>query len=349
MKKVICLNRNESQYDLSPRCKELLTQLTPAFFTQYSSDETITYAHFIEELSHFLEVPASCIALGNGSEELLKACAYHFLEKNDVVLMPERSWWYYHEIITEVQARPAYFEIVEGSNSFHFDYDLFSHAYHEHSPQMVLLASPNNPTGHSMPLEILEKVFNLCKNSLVVVDEAYWGFNEFNLSQHHYFIKKYPNVIFVRTFSKYFGLAGVRLGYVLAGDNFFSLKKYLQRYLGYSPLTLALCSAALKDHAYFSQLNLSYQQTKEIFYQTLTANSGITSYLSDANFILLKPDPDLFLIIQEKMTEAGILLSYLQTPKLQNYIRFTLGRPEQNNLILKILTRCIDKKVPLYD
>lgn len=345
MKNVIYLNRNESQYDLSPNCKEVLAQLTPTYFTQYSSDETITYTHFIDELSHFLGVSPSCIALGNGSEELLKACAYHFLEKNDVVLVPERSWWYYHEIITEVQARPVYFEIVEEKNSFHFDYELFSQAYHENSPRMVLLASPNNPTGHSIALELLEKIFNLCKNSLVVVDEAYWGFTELNLAQHHYFIKKYPNVIFVRTFSKFFGLAGARLGYVLAGDNFFSLKKYLQRYLGYSPLTLALGLATLKDYAYFSKLNRDYQETKEFYYQVFTPDSGVASYLSDANFILLKPELELLPLIQEKMTAAGILLSYLQTPKLQNYIRFTLGRPEQNNFVLEILTSCIDKKV----
>ncbi|HRD69797.1 MAG TPA: aminotransferase class I/II-fold pyridoxal phosphate-dependent enzyme [Legionella sp.] len=332
------LNRNESQYDLSPRCKGIIDSLSPQMLTHYpQANPLYTPEVLLNKLSVFLDLPAHNLLLGNGSEDLLKTCIHKYLQRNEYLLTPECSWWYYDELVTEIKGHVCHFKTTEHDNYFSLDLDSFKEAYRQYNPTVVLLASPNNPTGHSIDAEVLEEILTLCKNSVVIVDEAYWGFNSTRSYSYKNLMERHPNVLFIRSFSKFFGLAGVRMGYAISSDYFYELKNYMKRYLGYSSFGVALCIAALEDIDYFDAINQLFIKDKLDFYELFNSTSPIKAFQSDTNFILLRHAPDLYEPIKKTFDDGGYLLSYLRSGLLKDCVRITLGRPEQNREVLKLM------------
>lgn len=337
----IYLNRNESQFGLSPRCKTVINNIKDELLTNYAKQSQISPNLLIKNLSNFLNLPTHQLVLGNGSEMILKICIHEYLKRNEYLLAPECSWWYYDELVSEIKGKVCHFKTIENDHSFSFDFNIFKKAYSDYQPTVVLLTSPNNPTGHSIDMDILEQVFCLCKNSIVIIDEAYWGFNGLNNDRYKYFIEKFPNIIFIRSFSKFFGLAGLRIGYAICGDYFYELRKYMDLYLGHSPLAVSLCIAAIEDIEYYINISNFYNKSKLDFYKNFN-NSSIKVFHSDANFLLFKHEESLYDKIKTTFETAGYIISYLQTDILKNHIRISLGNSEQNQRVIELLKYCLD-------
>ena len=108
---------------------------------------------------------------------------------------------------------------MEGEDSFYYVTECLLRIYAEHKPKMVLISSPNNPTGNRLETDQLKMLLRKMKDTIVVTDEAYALFDKGDNAFLKELISKFPNILIIRTFSKYYGLAGIGIGFVMVGEN----------------------------------------------------------------------------------------------------------------------------------
>ena len=113
------------------------------------------------------------VILGYGGEDLLKQAVHCYVHKGDKIMIPSYSWWYYKKIADEVEGIKVEYPIVEGKDTFYYDIEGMFRVYHKHKPKLVLISSPNNPTGNRLELNQLNQVLEVMRDTVVVLDEAY--------------------------------------------------------------------------------------------------------------------------------------------------------------------------------
>lgn len=337
----IYLDRNEYAYPVSPKVAEALKNFDP--------QELCTYTRCFQqgiksELSEFIgqmyNVSEKNVVLGYGGEDILKSVIHCFLSKgaNLKILIPTFSWWYYKSIADEVGGQTISYPLYENGNTFSYNIDEIKRIATEENPTMVLLASPNNPTGNSLALSEMEEILDsLSKDTIVVIDEAYTSFANKDITYISELIKKYPNLIIIRTLSKFYGLPGLRLGYAFMGDGLTSFVSYSTMYLGYNKLTETLAIAALKSTNYSDKIAEQMQIDKKLYEKELSILEGFKVYHSDANFVLVKYPFELKEKLQTALLKHNIVVKFMNEEGLTSHMRITLGTHEINKKVIEIL------------
>lgn len=269
-------------------------------------------------------VPAEQIILGNGSDELLDILAKTFLGQGDLMQVPAPSYSLYPFYAT---LQDAIFKEVPLTSKFQLDVP----AMLTESAILTILASPNNPTGnqfHSRDIEAL-----LAQDGVVVVDEAYIEYGgESWLAR----IEEFDNLVVMRTFSKAYGLAGLRVGWMVASE---PLAKRLL--LTKPPFNLNLFSEqvaqkSLGEEKWLSNHVLSVQEERERL-ATELKKRGFRVHPSDANFLLTDPPLDAG-IIQNGLRQRGVLIrTFPGKPALDGKVRFGIGLPQHTDRLLDAL------------
>lgn len=203
--------------------------------------------------------------------------------------------------------------------------------------KMVFLCSPNNPTGNVISPQDIERILEATKDrAIVVVDEAYIEFSEVESLAKR--IKKYPNLALVRTLSKAFGLAGIRLGFAVGVA---PLINVLKRAISPYPLSvpsIAIAEESLSDAGIQTMRNNRQKllASKKALITALKAESFVeTIYPSESNFILVKFKDAKG--AYEFLKAQGIFVRYLSSPCLQDCLRISIGLPEEHEVLLKAL------------
>ncbi len=211
-KKITYLDRNEYNYGPCPAVGEVLRQFDPndlCFYTRIYDEGKKSI--FSDYLSTVYNIPEKQIVLGYGGEDILKQVVHCFLagkEKQKTLLIPEFSWWYYKSIADEVEGRSVLYPLYEDGDTFRYDFRAMKEMIQREKPEMVLMASPNNPTGNSLtPAELDEILSFISPETVVVIDEAYASFTNKNTSYIKPLLDKFPNLLIVRTLSKFYGLS----------------------------------------------------------------------------------------------------------------------------------------------
>ncbi len=333
--KLLSLDRNENLYGPAPACLDALRGTGMEELSLY----TRNYLHgtksvLSERLAADTGIPERQILLGNGSEDLLKQAVHCYLRPGATMLLPEHSWWYYHSVAAEVEGISVRYPLRDAGDRYAYDAQPIIDLYDEHAPGVILIASPNNPTGNSIPSETLEEVIHHCTDAVVVLDEAYHGFAGDGHERIVEFVAMHPRVIVLRTFSKFYALAGLRIGYAFVGKGLERLITYSARYLGFNRVSESVALAALDSTAYYSAMARQMEADREEYYRTLAEVPGLTCYRSDANFVLVRYNPGARKEIEATLTSRGIIVKFLSEPGLQDCLRVTLGTPEQNALVL---------------
>ncbi|MDR1809283.1 MAG: aminotransferase class I/II-fold pyridoxal phosphate-dependent enzyme [Prevotella sp.] len=339
---VIYLDRNEYSFDASP----LVTQTLKDF----SANALCTYTRWFQqgiksELSDFIAkfygVSEQNVVLGYGGEDILKGAIHCFLSQghqHKKIMIPTFSWWYYKSIAEEVNGETVMYPLYEDGYDFKYDIAEIKKIAAVEKPDIVLLASPNNPTGNSLSLnEIKDIVSSLSKETVVIIDEAYTLFNNKDLTYISRLITEFPNLLIIRTFSKFYGLPGLRLGYAFMGEALKQFSRFSTMYLGYNKLTEKLGIAALQSTDYYNANAELMQQDKELYKKELNLLSGFKVYNSDANFVLVKYPAELKEKLQEGFSKANIIVKFMNEEGLRTHIRITLGRPEINKQVIAII------------
>ena len=329
----IFLDRNENNYGPAPACIDALRRAEPLSLSLYTRAHTRGVKSALSErLAAEMGVPEERILLGYGAEDLLKQTIQCYLKPGAKLMIPSYSWWYYKEIASEVGGENVEYPLVKGVDRFAYDVPGMIDVYRREKPGVVFISSPNNPTGNSMSSVEMTRVLDALRDVPVVLDQAYW-YNAAALSVKE-IVDRYPNTLLVRTFSKYYALAGVRVGFAAAGTGLAELVKMSHRYLGYSRVSEEIAMAALDSAEYYQGIAKKMAADKEAYYRRVGALPGVTVFRSDANFLLVEIPSDVRDGLNAFLTSRGLMLKFMNEPLLKAHIRITLGTTEQNELVI---------------
>jgi histidinol-phosphate aminotransferase len=320
---VLKLNTNENPYPASAEVLRVLQNLDLNDLRRYPDPNARI---FREAVSDVVQVSADSVTVGNGSDELLGLIMRAFAEKDARVVYPMPSYVLYRTLAELQDAQP--FEI-QYDETFRFPLQ----ALIEAQGTVTIVASPNSPTGHVVSVPDLDLLAGSLKGVLVI-DEAYVDFAGSNAL---HLVQKHANIIVLRTLSKGYSLAGLRLGFAIAQPSLIQdLNKVKDSYAVDAIAALA-GAAAIRDQTH-KNLNVEKVLRSRPILQQQLENSGFKVWPSAANFLLVQPPPNLQAIeLQQSLKKQGILIRYFNLPGVEDKLRITIGTDAQNEKLWRCL------------
>ena len=338
------LNVNENPYPPPPSLTEAITQAVAATLPTLNRYPDRDFEDLRGDLARFLTTESGVEGLGvhnlwaaNGSNEVMLHLFQAFGGPGRVALGFGPTYSMYPEY-----ARDTFTAWVaaQRETDFTIDPSRAAEAMRDHSPALVLLTSPNNPTGTALPLEVIDAIATEAKTtgpqgsaSVVIVDEAYAEFRRRGTPSALELLDDHPHLVISRTMSKAFAFAGVRLGYLAASAQVVDLMRVVRLPYHLSTVTQAVARAALA-HApqLLSQVD-SLRQARDELAEWLDAQ-GYTVTPSDANFIFFGEFDDRHAVWQG-LLDRGVLIRETGPDR---FLRVSVGTPEQNDAFKQALT-----------
>ena len=287
--------------------------------------------------------------LGYGAEDLLKKTVHFFLTEGDskTMLIPQYSWWYYQSIADEVSGTTLQYPVYEDGNTFRYDFDGLKKMVDEIQPKILLVASPNNPTGNGLTIEEMEKLVDMVPQStILLVDEAYASFISEDASYVKNLVEKHPNIVVCRTLSKFYGLPGLRMGFgfIGKGEEMERFARYSNMYLGYDRLSEEVAIAALKSDAHYRKIAAVMQEGRQMYADEIGCLPGFKVYESRANFILIKYPIEMKKALQAEFANESYKVKFMNESGIDQHMRITLGRAEQNRKVCDVILKIAGAK-----
>ncbi|AGL01878.1 histidinol-phosphate transaminase [Desulfoscipio gibsoniae] len=325
---VIKLNANENPYDFPEEIRLAINEmLGPQSFTRYPDAMA---QQLVQELAHCHGVSAEQIMVGNGSDELILDLMLTFGAGNRVVIaVPTFSMYGIH-------ARVAGAEIVEIPRQFDFELDVPEIVRASGDAALVVLCSPNNPSGNSATVEQVQSILDNCPCP-VVVDQAYV---EFGGPDFLPLLDRYPNLVILRTFSKAYGLAGLRVGYLFAQSQVLQYLFKVKQPFNLNTFSQVAALTVLRHRDVFAPQVAEITRQRDILYNTMQQMPGFDVLPSDANYLMFKTGysaADVF----DGLLSRGVLVRNFGDPLLSQYLRVSVGQTEENVIFLRSLQQVI--------
>lgn len=280
-------------------------------------------------------VPERWITLGNGSNDILELAAHAFVERGQTVIYSEYAFAVYALAAQGVGARA----VVTPARDYGHDLDAMA-AVIDAQTRLIYVANPNNPTGTFIDGPKLERfIAGVPAHVVVVLDEAY---TEYLSAQQRYdsieWVRRYPNLLVSRTFSKAYGLAGLRVGFAVAQDEPTELLNRLRQPFNVNSLAQAAAVAALSDEAFLhrsAELNArGYVQLTAAFDEL-----GLDYVPSSGNFVLVRAadDAEGGARVNHALLTRGVIVRPVGGYGLPQWLRVTIGLPEENAAFIAAL------------
>ncbi|CDG84701.1 histidinol-phosphate transaminase [Janthinobacterium agaricidamnosum] len=290
-------------------------------------------------LSARYDVPADWITLGNGSNDILEIAAHAFVQQGQAVVYSQYSFAVYALATQGLGAR----HIVVPARDYGHDLAAMLAAI-DSDTRLVFIANPNNPTGTFLPAAELEAFLKQVPAHVVVVlDEAY---NEYLQPEQQYesaaWVKQYPNLVVSRTFSKAYGLAGLRVGFAIAQPVLTDLMNRIRQPFNVNSMAQAAAVAALGDSAFLEQgarnNAAGYRQFTEAFDAL-----GLEYVPSHGNFVLVRvgDDDGAGARINLALLKQGVIVRPVGSYGLPQWLRISIGLPQENAVLIATLTKVL--------
>lgn len=330
-KDIIKLASNENPYGTSPKVTKKVQEIAKNMF-MYPDDSMFELK---EALANKFKVESSNIIMGSGSDQILEFAIHAKCDKNSKLLMSNVTFAMY-----EIYGKQTGATIIRTEDDEH-NLDQFRKLYKEHKPDMVFLCLPNNPLGECLDTkDVYEFLEEVDKETLVVVDGAYQEYAAFKDEKKKIvvdeLISKFPNVIYLGTFSKAYALGGMRVGYGIAKKQIIQNLYKLRAPFNITTLSLAAAIEALKDEEFVIKcIDENFKEMKR--YEEFALDKGFSFIKSYTNFITLKLE-DKFISseVAQNLLQRGIIVRDLTSYGV-NAIRITIGSNEQNTRVFKQL------------
>lgn len=330
-KKYIKLNTNENPYPPSEKVIEAINNETNSDLKLYPDP---TCSDLINEISDYYNVNNDEVFIGNGSDEILAFIFMTYFEKGKTVLFPDISYTFY-KVYADLFKLD--YEMIKLDDKFNIPLDEL-----KKKNGGVILPNPNAPTGKYIDTFELEKVVKANEDSVVIIDEAYVDFGGESMVPY---IKKYPNLLVVQTFSKSRALAGLRVGFAIGNKELIEglnrIKNSMNSYT-IDRLALVGAKAAIKDNEYFKKITKLIIETREKYIAKIK-ELGFEVLNSKSNFIFVKHSKLKGEYIYNKLKEKGVLIRYFGKPRIEDYLRITIGTNEEMEILIEKIKEIINK------
>lgn len=320
---VLKLDANENPYPFPEDVmKEIYLETLSAGFSRYPDPMAVKLR---ERLAAYTGVSPENIMVGNGSDELILDLMLTFgTGAKFVVASPS---FVMYGIQGQI-ASAARIDVPRLSD-FSLDVPALRKAAGEPGVKLVIICTPNNPTGTATPRQEIEAIL-ANTNALVVVDEAY---GEFGGETCIPLLGQYPNLIILKTFSKAYGLAGLRVGYLLAGTSIINELLRVKQPFNLNSFSQVAARVVMENLAPFRERIGTILKERDLLFAELSAIPGVETFPTEANFILFRtalPAAEVY----QGLLERGVLVRSVDSPVLPRCLRVSVGTPEEDACFL---------------
>lgn len=330
--RLIRLDMNESPYGPSPRTRAAL-----ADFVQTNRYPDFAQTALRTALAEYTGISIEQIVCGAGLDDVFTSLAHLLIEPGDKVIISEPTFGVYRPLFS---MHGAHIVNVPLTEAFELQPDKLIQAI-DSTTKIVIICAPNNPTGNLFPMAQIESI---CANAtcLVAIDEAY---AEFSGHSHISLMERYPNVMILRTMSKWAGLAGMRVGYGLVPEQLVGAFHHVTPpFHNVTLVSSEAAVAALEDRDFLLAQVASLCSARDRLHDQLSAVPGLTPYPSVTNFILVKtPFADARPLVRA-IADRGVLVRSYSDPLLQSHFRVSVGLPDENATFLQALQESIQEQ-----
>lgn len=324
---ILKLNSNENPYPPSPKAMAVLQALDGDSLRRYPDPYAQT---FCSVASDILGIPKDWIMVGNGGDELLGLLMRACVDQHRPVVYPTPTYGLYRTLAEQCSA-----PIIEVG--YPEDHALPLNQLSQAGGALTLVASPNSPSGHQVPLGELD---NLAKNvsGILAIDEAYIDFGEGSALA---LVQRHGNVILLRTLSKGYSLAGLRFGFAIAPPQLLEdLFRFKDSY-GMDAISITVAAAAMADQTYKNSCIRKIKSERDRLATSLH-QLGLQVRPSHGNFVLAShPQAK---EIHDILREQNIWVRHYNQPGLDTKLRITVGTPPQNQQLLRAIAANIKPK-----
>ncbi len=333
---IIKLGSNENPLGVSKKAVETLERGLDSIH-QYPESNL---EDLKDKVASYAGVKASNIIIGgDGADEILDVLGKALIEPGDEFIVPIPSYMYYEFTLRIYDGVPVYakWDVEENKLDVGSVIDAISN-----KTKIIFLCTPNNPTGGLINQNDIKRVLD-STDTLVVVDEAYIEFAEGNNLN---LLDEYDNLLILRTFSKVFGLAGMRIGYAISNPEFIELLHRVKPVFSLTKLSYAAASATLEDEEYIKNSIKIGIQSREFLYENMSKFHNIHVYPSKANYLLVdirKTGINSGEFTEELLRRGVIVRDCKSFKGLDDYwIRVSVGTLEEDKRFIQILKSIIE-------
>lgn len=328
---VIKLNTNENPYPPSPKVMEQLKQIDD--LRKYPDPAV---SELVEAIAHYKGLAPEQVFVGVGSDDVLAMCFLTFFNSELPILFPDITYSFY-DVWADLFRIPYETQPVDD----HFQIRIEDY---KKANGGIIFPNPNAPTGIFLPLEQIEQILKANPDVIVIVDEAYIDFGGISATC---LLEQYSNLIVVQTFSKSRSLAGMRIGYAMGSPILIqalqNVKYSFNSYTMNQP-AIQLGKASIEDDAYFKEICHTIVETREWAKEALRS-LGFEFPDSMTNFLFVThrdaPAEEIFLAARE----YKIYLRYFKKPRIDQYLRITIGTRKEMEDLLSFLKEFLEKYV----
>lgn len=325
---IIKLDANENPYGPSPRALQAIAR-----YPHYAIYPDPDQLPLRRALAGYTGQPIERILCGNGSDEIIDLLMRLFLAPGDAVVESPPTFGMYSFNTGVVGGRIVQ---VPRNDDWSVDVERLAEAVEREHAKLVFLPSPNNPDGGVLPRAAVERLLEL--PAVIVIDEAYAEFSGETVAD---LVGHAPNLIVLRTFSKWAGLAGLRIGYGLIPEAIIEHLWKIKPPYNINMAAVAAGIAALDDLPYLMSNVDKIVAERERLFTALQTIDGFRPYPSRANFILIRLRDGRARELKLALEQRGILVRHYGKPGLSDCIRISVGRPEQNDRVLAELRQIV--------
>lgn len=334
IKNAVKLASNENPVGPSPKIIDSIEKIVKETHRYPDGNATRLKA----KISRKFNILENQVTVGNGSNDIIEFVARSFLGPNDSAVYSEHAFAVYPLVVRAVGAMG----IEVPAKNFSHDLEAMLDSIEENT-KLILIANPNNPTGsfieQSELLNFLEKV---PEEIIVLLDQAYFEYSSFETSDLEFdVLERFPNLVISRSFSKAYGLAGFRVGYSVSSIEIADYLNRVRQPFNANSLALYAAEIALDDDQFIKKcLELNFEQKQKLFNDLQAL--GFECLPSRANFISFdcrEDSNDAF----NKLLLEGVIVRSLRVYKMPNFLRVSVGLPEENLTFLEKIKSTLSK------
>ncbi len=324
-KNIIKLNTNENPYPPSPAVAKALKEIEPEEFRKYSDPSADM---LVDALADYYCLPKEQVFVGVGSDDVLGMAFLTFFNSSKPVLFPDVTYSFY----------PVWAKLYGISYETPKLDEAFQIRIEDYKRENggIVIANPNAPTGIYLPLEQIEEIVKENQDVVVIIDEAYIDFGGESARS---LIDKYENLLVVQTFSKSRAMAGMRIGYAMGSKTLIkALQDVKYSYNSYTMNmpSIILGAEAVKDDGYFKDIVGRIVKVRETAKKKFAA-LGFSGTDSQTNFLFITHEKVPAAEIFEALKRKQIYVRYFSAPRLDNYLRVTIGTEEDMEVMYEFL------------
>ena len=320
-------------------------------FEKLNEYPNITHRNLREKISQVYNIPRENIVVSTGLDSIIDLITRVFFEYNDLYAMAIPDFFLYENYSERMGAKPIFVQLNEEENFAWTENTVenFKNSIVRFHPKIVWLSNPNNPSGQIIPNETLLELIKMAHtyNVFLVIDEAFGEYNLDKDSSAIQYIEDFKNLMVLRTFSKAYGLAGIRLGYLMTSSKDIISALLLHRHhFPVTQIAQKFASLALDDQDFLRRSLINNEKRKKILFENLSSLKTFKYIPSTTNIFMLKnyflTDDKLSILLKQK----GIFTSLLKISGIvnKNYLRVTVRSVEDNEYLYQ---KCleIDKEI----